>query len=183
MNVGLLHHLARRWWVFVLYGLIALVFGLFAIGSPLAAAFALVWGCGVMALAEGATGLLALFDPASRAHRGWLIVHVLASLVFGILALMDPLGAAGALVMLLAAWLVVSGLSRLAFALRLHRQHRGGWLLALSGLAAIVLGVLFVLDPLGGLWVGTLWIGAAALLYGVLQVGAGLRLRRLARSG
>jgi len=51
----------------------------------------------------------------------------------------------------------------------------------LSGLLAVVLGVLFALNPLSGLMVTSLWIGAMALVYGVLQVVAAFRLRRLGR--
>ena len=44
------------------------------------------------------------------------------------------------------------------------------------------MGVLFALYPLSGLVVTTLWIGASALIYGVLQVVAAFRLRRLGKA-
>jgi uncharacterized membrane protein HdeD (DUF308 family) len=179
MNAGLFPHLARNWWVFVLYGAIAVVFGLFAIARPLAAAIALAWAFGVMALAEAVATVFALFHRHVAVPRGWLAVYALASLVFGLLAVFDPVAVASALLMLLAAWLVVGGVYRIVFALRVRKVIEGEWLVALSGALAIVLGLLFVLSPLAGLAVTALWIGVIAVFYGVLQIAAGLRLRRL----
>ncbi len=65
------------------------------------------------------------------------------------------------------------------FALRVRRAIEGEWLVALSGALAIVLGLLFVLSPLAGLAITALWIGVTAVFYGVLQIAAGLRLRKL----
>lgn len=42
--------IGRSWWVLLLYGIVAVVFGLIAIARPLAAATALAWAIGVMAL-------------------------------------------------------------------------------------------------------------------------------------
>jgi uncharacterized membrane protein HdeD (DUF308 family) len=179
---AVLHRLGRNWWVFVLYGAIAIVFGAFAMIRPLAAAFALAWACGVMALAEAVITVFALFDRNVDVSRGWLMIYALASLAFGLLAVINPLATAGALLMLLAAWLLVGGIYRIVFAIRVRKAIEGEWLIALSGVLAIVLGVLFMLSPLAGLLVTTIWIGAAALVYGVLQIIAGFRLRRLRAS-
>ncbi len=179
MSAGLLHRLGRNWWIFVLYGVIAVLFGLFAIARPLAAAIALAWACGVMALAETLITVFALFDRRVTVSKGWLALYALASLVFGVLAVSNPVAVAGALLMLLAAWLVVGGIYRIVFAIRVRKEVEGEWLIALSGVLSIVLGVLFVLSPIAGLLVTALWIGVASLIYGVVQIAAGLRLRKL----
>lgn len=171
--------LARSWWVLLLYGLVALVFGAVAILQPLAAATALAWAIGVMAVVEGVISLVALFGDNSGVSRGWLAVYALASLVFGVLAVINPLATASVLVLLLAAWLIVAGIHRIVFAVRVRRHIQGEWLLILSGVLAIVLGALLVANPLAGVAVTTLWIGIGSLIYGVLQVVVAFRLRRL----
>ncbi|WP_448134677.1 HdeD family acid-resistance protein [Stenotrophomonas rhizophila] len=170
---------ARSWWVLLLYGLVALVFGAVAILQPLAAATALVWAIGVMAVVEGVISLVALFGGNSGVSRGWLAVYALASLVFGVLAVINPLATASVLVLLLAVWLIVAGIHRIVFAVRVRRHIQGEWLLILSGVLAIVLGALLVANPLAGVAVTTLWIGIGSLIYGVLQVVVAFRLRRL----
>jgi uncharacterized membrane protein HdeD (DUF308 family) len=170
---------ARSWWVLLLYGLVALVFGGVAILQPLAAATALAWAIGVMAVVEGVISLVALFGGNSGVSRGWLAVYALASLVFGVLAVINPLATASVLVLLLAVWLIVAGIHRIVFAVRVRRHIQGEWLLILSGVLAIVLGALLVANPLAGVAVTTLWIGIGSLIYGVLQVVVAFRLRRL----
>lgn len=170
---------ARSWWVLLLYGLVALVFCAVAILQPLAAATALAWAIGVMAVVEGVISLVALFGGNSGVSRGWLAVYALASLVFGVLAVINPLATASVLVLLLAVWLIVAGIHRIVFAVRVRRHIQGEWLLILSGVLAIVLGALLVANPLAGVAVTTLWIGIGSLIYGVLQVVVAFRLRRL----
>ncbi|PII17535.1 hypothetical protein CR920_17825 [Stenotrophomonas indicatrix] len=175
----LLSAVGRSWWILLLYGLVALGFGIIAIGWPMSAAIALAWTLGVMAIVEGVISLLALITGGSGASRGWLLLYVVASLGFGILAVINPLATASVLVLFLAAWLLVAGIYRIVFAIRVRRQIQGEWLLILSGVLAIVLGLLFVANPYAGVAVTTLWIGIGSLLYGVLQVLVAFKLRKL----
>ncbi len=180
MNSPLVAALARNWWVILVYGVVAIAFGLYSIVWPGASVVALTWAFGVMALAEGVISVFALFDRNMNIPRGWLALYALASIAFGVLAITQPLAAAGALLLLLAAWLIVSGLYRIVFAVRVRRFIANEWLLILSGAVAVLLGVLFAAYPAAGLLTMALWIGVGALLYGVLQVMAALRLRKLA---
>ncbi|MGE8282680.1 MAG: HdeD family acid-resistance protein [Stenotrophomonas lactitubi] len=175
----LLSAIGRSWWILLLYGLVALGFGIIAIGWPMSAAIALAWTLGVMAIVEGVISLLALITGASGASRGWLLLYVVASLGFGVLAVINPLATASVLVLFLAAWLLVAGIYRIVFALRVRKQIQGEWLLILSGVLAIVLGLLFAANPYAGVAVTTLWIGIGSLLYGVLQVLVAFKLRKL----
>lgn len=175
----LLSAIGRSWWILLLYGLVAVGFGIVAIGWPLSAATALAWILGVMAIVEGVISLFALITGGSGASRGWLLVYAIASLGFGVLAVINPLATASVLVLFLAAWLLVAGIYRIVFAIRVRRHLRGEWLLVLSGVLAVVLGLLFAANPYAGVAVTTLWIGILTLMYGVLQVVVALRLRAL----
>jgi len=175
----LLSAVGRSWWILLLYGLVALGFGIVAIGWPLSAAMALAWTLGVMAIVEGVISLFALVSGGSGASRGWLALYAIASLGFGILAVINPLATASVLVLFLAAWLLVAGIYRIVFAIRVRKQIQGEWLLILSGVLAVVLGVLFAANPYAGVAVTTLWIGIGSLLYGLLQVLVAFKLRKL----
>lgn len=175
----LLQTIQRSWWVLALYGVISILFGIGALMWPLTTALALAWAFGIMALAEGVTSLVALFDKNTPIPKGWLAVYALASIAFGLAAVMFPGAVAGVLLLFLAAWLVVGGIYRIVFAVRVRKQIEGEWWIGLSGLLSIALGVLFFAYPAAGLVSVTVWIGAFVLLYGIFQVMAALRLRKL----
>ncbi|HVJ37668.1 MAG TPA: DUF308 domain-containing protein [Stenotrophomonas sp.] len=178
--VGIFSSLGRSWWVLLLYGVLGVLFGLIAVTRPVAAAAALAWALGVMALAEGLVSLLALFDKQVAISKAWLALYAVVSIVFGLLTVFNPVATAGVLLLFLAAWLIVAGVYRIVFAIRVRKQIRGEWLIALSGLLAIVLGGLFILNPASGLAVTTIWIGAAAIVYGIVQIIAAFRVRGIA---
>jgi uncharacterized membrane protein HdeD (DUF308 family) len=171
--------LKNNWWIFVVYGVIAILFGIFAFVHPLGSAVALAWAFGVMALADGFTTLAALFDKRVRMSKAWLVLYALASIVFGLLAVINPLSVAGALLLLLGIWLIVAGVFRIVFAIHVRKQIDNEWMIGLSGALAIVLGILFIANPVASLVTLMLWIGAAVMIYGVFQIMAGLRLRKL----
>lgn len=180
MSAGLFASLGRSWWVLVLYGAIAVVFGILAFLWPAKTAIAMAWAFGVMALAEGVLSAIALLRRDVAVSRGWLALYALASLVFGVLAVSNPIKTAGILLLFLAAWLIVAGVYRIVLAIRIRKEITGEWMIALSGVLAIVLGGLFLMSPAAGLVTVALWMGLGALVYGVLQIVAGFRLRRLA---
>lgn len=175
----LVQELARSWWLLVIYGLIAVAFGLFALFRPAAVTLSLTWLFGFMALVEGIFAVIALFTGKHALSKGWQVVYALASLALGVLTIANPVATAGVLVMFLAAWLIVGGVYRLVFAIRVRKQISGEWLVALSGVLAIVIGLLFAMSPVVGLAAVGLWIGIGALLYGLVQLFAGFKLRSL----
>lgn len=175
----LLQMIQRSWWVLALYGVISILFGIGAVVWPLTTALALAWAFGVMALAEGVTSVVALFDKDSPISKGLLAIYALASFAFGIVAVIFPGAVAGVLLLFLAAWLVVGGIYRIMFAVRVRKQIDGEWWIGLSGVLSIALGVLFFVYPAAGLVSVTVWIGAFVLIYGVFQLMAALRLRKM----
>lgn len=169
---------ARGWWVLLIWGVLAVIFGILAAVSPMVTVVALAVVISLFALVEGLVALFALFLSEPPMSRGWLLFYALVSIVFGVLGLLYPLVLAGALLLVFAVWLLVAGILRILFAIQVRKEIKGEWLIALSGVLAIVLGVLLLVAPLAGLIVMAIWIGAIAFVYGILQIWAALRLRR-----
>jgi uncharacterized membrane protein HdeD (DUF308 family) len=170
--------IGRTAWLMVIYGIISVLFGLSTLIWPGKTVIALAWAFGIMALAEGIASLFQLFRRNTSISRGWVALYALTSIVFGLLAIWHPLAVVSALLLFLAVWLIVAGIYRIVFAIRVRKEIKGEWLIALSGVLAIVLGVMFLAYPAAALLTVAVWIGAAALVYGVLQIMAGLRMRR-----
>jgi uncharacterized membrane protein HdeD (DUF308 family) len=80
---------------------------------------------------------------------------------------------------LIAAWALATGVLEIVTAIRLRKVIEGEWLPALVGVASIVFAALIVIFPGAGA-VGIVWaIGAYAVVFGVLLISLGLRLRAL----
>lgn len=173
--------LGRSWWVVLLFGILSILFGLMAVFNPIGAGAGMTWAIGVLAIAEGVVTLLATFKKDVPMSKGWMWAYGLVSLLFGVLAVVNPVSMAASFVMVMAAWFIIAGVVRITMAIRVRKEIDNEWTLILSGLLAVVLGGLMLAVPLAGLLVAVIWIGAGALIYGVLQVYAALQIRKLLR--
>lgn len=169
----------RSWWVFLLYGIVAIAFGLAALIWQSQTLIALIMGFGLLSLADGVVSLLSIFRKDVALPNWILALYGLISIGFGVWAVMRPEQFGTALLWVLALWLVLAGFARVIFAVLIRKVVEGEWLLALSGLLAIALGVLFFVNPNVGVITIALWVGVGALLYGALQIFVALRLRKL----
>jgi uncharacterized membrane protein HdeD (DUF308 family) len=170
--------LARNWWALAIRGIAAVVFGLLALFWPPTAFVALVLVFGAYAIVDGIFNLVAAVRAPHTGRRwGPLVFEGIVSLIVGVITLLWPGISAFALVMFIAAWSIVTGIAEVIAAIRLRKQIRGEWLLALSGILSLALGVLLFLAPAAGALVFTIWIGAYAVVFGAVMVGLSLRLR------
>ena len=173
--------MTRSWWVFLLYGLMAIVFGLFALFQPQATMRVVMLAVGLLALGDGLVSLLTVFRKGTALPAWLLLVYAAISIGFGLLLLFQTQAVATFVIWLLAAWLIVAGLARIVFAVQMRRVVEGNWLLALSGVLALLLGLLFLLRPNIGVATIAIWLGIGALLYGALQLALAFYMRRRAR--
>lgn len=170
-----------RWWSVVLRGVVAIVFGIFALARPGSAFFSLIWLFGIFAIADGVLAL-ALGTRAPVLPRGAIIARGIISIIAGILALTMPGPAGLALLILIGAWAIASGIAEVTMAIRLRHEVANEWMLGLEGTLSILFGVVLLLSPLAGAIVLALWVGAFALVIGGMMVETGFRLRGIQRS-
>lgn len=172
--------LARWWWTFILRGLLAVAFGVLAFFAPGLGIAVLVGLFAAWALIDGATNLAAGFRSRGRDRSWWLqILEGIVGVVAGVIALVFPALAAEALVLIIGAWAIVTGIFEIVSAIRLREQITGELWLGLAGLASILFGVVLFLFPgVGAL--GLVWlIGGFAIAFGAFLVALGWRLRRI----
>ena len=173
--------LTRNWWVYVLHGVAAVLFGIAAFVWPGLTLFVLVALYGAYAIVEGAISLVGAFRSGGGL-RWSLLLWGLLGIAAGIVALVWPGITALALVYVIAAWAIVKGIVQIAAAVRMRREIKGEWLLGLVGLLSIAFGVLLAAFPGAGA-LSLVWlIGAYAIVAGVAMAALGLRLRRMDRA-
>lgn len=170
--------LARNWWVLAWRGLVAMLFGVAALAWPGPTLMALALLFGAFALLDGALALAAAWIGRPRGpYWGALIAEGLLGIATGVLALLWPWLMALAIVYLIAAWALVTGVLEIAAAVRLRREVNGEWLMALCGVLSVIFGLALGLWPGAGA-VALAWlIGAYALVFGALLLALAFRLR------
>ena len=176
-------HLSDRWWMLTLRGVAGVIFGILTFISPQSSLVALVLLFGAYALVNGAINLaMAVRRPPDGRRWTALLVESIVGIAAGVLTLVWPGITAIALLAVIAVWAIVTGVAQVVAAVRLRRTIRGEWLLALSGVFSVALGVLLLLAPVAGALALVLWIGAYALVFGALLIALSLRLRTFGRT-
>jgi uncharacterized membrane protein HdeD (DUF308 family) len=160
--------LADSWWAVGLRGLLGILFGLICLLTPGIAVGAFVILFSAYMLVDGVFAIISGIKAARNGERwGLLILEGIVDIAAGVIAFLWPLITLVALTWLIAIWAIVSGALMLGAAFTLNIDH-GRWWLALGGIASIIFGILLVIEPLVGAVVLTMWIGAYALVFGVV---------------
>jgi uncharacterized membrane protein HdeD (DUF308 family) len=175
--------LAESWWSLVLRGMLALLLGVIAFALPGITLGALVIVFGAYALTDGIVAIIGAYR-ASKAHERWgvLLVEGLAGIVAAAVTIMWPGITALTLVLLIGAWAISTGIFEIVAAVKLRKYISGEWLLLLSGIVSILFGLLVVILPLAGALAIAFCIGVYSMIFGVLLISLGFRLRMVTHS-
>ena len=169
--------LARNWWAVALRGAAGILFGVIALVVPTAAMLTLAWLFAAYLLVDGALAVVAAIRAAERHARwGLLLLEGVLDLVMGGIVFFFPTTAVIAFVLITAAWALITGALMLVSSFRLHGAHGRLWL-ALGGVVSLIWGVLLAAAPFIGAIVLTWWLGAYAIVFGVMLLILAFRLR------
>ena len=174
----MLDDLARNWWVILLRGILALIFGVLTFVWPGITLAVLVALYGAFALVDGVLAIVAAIRGGAPAPRWWLALVGVFGIAAGVLTVLWPQITAVVLLMFIAAWAIAMGVMQIVGAIKLRNEIEGEWLLIASGVLSVLFGVMLVAWPGAGALAMVLVIGAFAIMFGILMIGFSLRLRR-----
>ena len=171
--------LARSWWMFAWRGAVAVLFGVLAWMWP---GLTLLWLVAMFAAYTILGGGAAIVSSVRhrQADQGWWLIMLwgIISVAAGILAIFYPGLTALALVLLMGATALVTGIFDIVVAIRLRKVLRREWLLILSGVVAIAFGVLVLFFPGAGALALVWLISFYAVLSGVLLLSLAWQARK-----
>jgi uncharacterized membrane protein HdeD (DUF308 family) len=168
-----------NWGMLLVRGIIAVLFGLAAMIWPgiTAVALAVLWG--IWALIEGVVDLVAAFQKGATG-RGWKITFGVISILAGLIAIIHPFDVAVVLTWILGIWFIVAAIFQGVGAFASTRTQPR-WMLLLSAVLSLVIGILFVAKPGVGVLSIVLWIGVVAIIWGIVLIIAAFSARRLGK--
>ena len=170
--------LSTSWWVLAVRGVAALLFGVLALMWPKISLLVFIAMFAAYALVSGVVEIIGALRH--RTDKGWWAVLLLgiASVIAGLIAVVNPGLTLVVLVLLIAAHAVVTGIFDIIAAIRLRKEIEREWLLALTGAISVLFGVLvFVFPPVGALALAYM-MGFYALLAGILLLTLAFRARK-----
>jgi uncharacterized membrane protein HdeD (DUF308 family) len=111
--------------------------------------------------------------------RAWWVFLLggIASVIFGILAFMDPAIALAVLALYFAAWVLIDGVVNIVGAVR-HRDQDGWVLVLLMGLLGALVGGYALLNPPVSMMAFLYVVSFMAILFGVLMISFGRKVRQ-----
>jgi uncharacterized membrane protein HdeD (DUF308 family) len=171
------HAFGRSWWLVLLRGIFAILFGVLAFVWPGLTLVALVTLYGIYAIADGGVALCAALAGGGPVSRWWLLFAGLLGLAVGIVTLAWPGITALALLVCIAVWALVRGIFEIVSAIQLRKVIDHEWWLIGSGMLSVLFGLVILMAPGAGA-IALVWvIGAYSIAFGCLLVGLALRLR------
>src|SRR5262245_17783300 len=130
----MLSNISRNWWMAVLRGALAVLFGVVALVWPGITFEALVLVFGVYAFFDGILVLGFGLMAAGDGLQWWpLVLAGILGIAVGAITFLQPQTTGLALVYVVGAWAIVTGLLEIVAAVRLRQVISTEWLLGLSG--------------------------------------------------
>lgn len=180
----MLHALVKNWWVPAAVGVLAIILGFYTFTNPGLTLAAMVAAFGTYALISGLVQVVGGFFGGKAmdldgATRTWLVVAGAIGVIAGIVTFVYPGLTTVALYNVVAAWAVLAGIAQVAMAIARRHELDHTWLVALGGVASIVLGGYLFARPVVGLVALIYAVGIYAIVHGISMIAGSLMLKRV----
>ena len=178
LGSAMVRALAKNWWLLLLRGIAAIIFGVLAFAWPGLTLLTLILFYGAFALVDGVLAIIAAITGGAPAPRWWLAVVGLLGIAAGLLTFLMPGLSALVLLFFIAGWAIATGVLQIIGAIQLRKEIDNEWLLILGGVISVLFGVGMMLAPGAGALALVWVIGTYAVIIGVVFVALALRLKK-----
>lgn len=174
----MVHVLAQNWWMVLIRGIAAVIFGILAFIWPGATILVIGILFGAYALVDGIFAIFATVRAAQSQQRWWpFLIEGIVGILIAAITFYDIRITLLALYLTIAAWAIITGILEIIAAIQLRKHIANEIWLIIAGIASIAFGVLMIYYPLAGALAIVWLISAYAIVFGILMIGFALRLR------
>jgi uncharacterized membrane protein HdeD (DUF308 family) len=167
----------KNWWILLLRGFFAIIFGLLALFIPGLVLETLLLFFGILAIVSGVflvlDGIIVKGDRIVRIIEGFLWV------VIGILVLLLPITSLTVIMFFIAFWAIIIGIFQIIMSIRLRKVIEKEWLGILNGLFSFVFGILIMFNLLAGAEAIIMVFGIFAILFGISSIIISFRVKSI----
>ena len=169
---------ANPWWIVLVEGIFALIFGIFLITAPGATSVFLVTVLGFYWLIRGIFSIIEIFIPNTGTHWGWLLFMGIIGIIAGMVVLRHPLYATVFVGTFLIIFLAVDAL--IMGIMGLIRAVTGaGWGPGIMGVLTIIIAIFLFANVFGAVLALPLILGAILIVGGIVAIFFSFRVRRV----
>ena len=168
---------ASPWWIVLVEGIFALIFGIFLITDPAATSVFLVTVLGFYWLIRGIFSIIEIFIPNTGTHWGWLLFMGILGIIAGMAVLRHPIYATVFVGTFLIVFLAVDALIMGIMGL-IRAFTGGGWGPGILGILTIIIALFLFSNVFGAVLALPIIIGAIMIVGGIVAIFFSFRIRR-----
>lgn len=162
----------------VVWGVLLIVLGVLAVGSPMIVAVAVNVLISWLIIVAGLAHVAVAFHRKEAAHIIWRVLVGIAYLVFGIQLITHPTIGVASLTHVLALLFLLEGIFDIALFFQVPSAQGSGWVL-FDGVVALILGLMIYLRwPSSSAWAISTLVGVNMIISGVTTVILSFAVRR-----
>ena len=164
----------------IVWGVLLIVFGMLAVGSPFLAAVAVNAVIAWLIILAGIVHLILAFHAHRPGSLIWKLLVGLAYLFFGAYLIMHPVLGVTSLTLVLASLFLIEGILDVILFFKMRSLRGSSWVLV-DGVVTLLLGLMIYLQwPSSSLWaIGTL-VGVSMIVSGITRAMLSLAVRKAA---
>ncbi len=167
----------------ILWGVLLIVFGMFAVASPFIAAVAVNVAVAWLIILAGVVHLMLAFHAHRAGRLIWKLLVGLAYVLFSVYLILHPVLGVASLTLVLAVLFLIEGILDVILFFSM-RTMRGAFWVLVDGIVTLLLGLMiYVQWPSSSVWAIGVLVGVSMIISGVTQVMLSLAVRNVAAVG
>ena len=170
---------SNYWWIYLLRGIFAILFGVTTLVLPPPAFGTLVIFFGTFMIADGTFSIMFSIN-GKKPIRGkqWLLFIGITGIIAGVLILFNPFISAITLVCFFGFWSFFAGIREMIKAVSLRKEKKKEAWYVTSGILSILVAVLLLINPLSGVVSLAIIFGLYAIVIGISLVSLAIKMKK-----